>query len=143
MTTTESTSERIARLYLDVFNHRKLDALDELLAPEFVSHLRVGDISGLESFRAVMDDFYTAFPDVLWEVDEWVFTEERAVIRYHWLGTQTESWLGIPPTHKIVRGEGLELLHIAKGRIVEVWNYSDIMGLAAQLQAPEPLDIEF
>jgi steroid delta-isomerase-like uncharacterized protein len=138
----ESTSERIARLYFIVFNDRELDALDQLLAPEFVSHLRVGDVRGIDSFRQVMVDFYRAFPDVHWIVDEWVFTEERVVVRYHWQGTQTEPWLGIPPTHKLVRGEGLELLHIADGRITEVWNYSDIMGLAAQLQAPGPLDIE-
>lgn len=142
MTEPESTSERISRLYLDIFNARKLDLLDELLAPEFVSHLRVGEIRGIEAFRAVMTDFYTAFPDVQWFVDEWVFTQERAVIRYHWQGTQAEAWLGIPPTHKIVRGEGLELLWIRDGRITEVWNYSDLMGLAAQLQAPHPLDIE-
>lgn len=142
MTEPESPSERIARLYLAVFNDRRLDTLDELLAPGFVSHLRVGDLCGIPAFRAVMESFYEAFPDVRWIVDEWVFTQDRVVCRYHWEGTQVEPWLGIPPTHKLVRGEGLELLHIRDGQLAEVWNYSDIMGLAAQLQARSPLDIE-
>lgn len=143
MNETETSSERLARLYLAIFNDRNLEVLDEILAPNFVSHLRVGDVRGIAAFRAVMDDFYRCFDDARWVVDEWVFAHERVVIRYHWQGIQVEPWLGIPPTHKLVRAEGLELLHMAEGRIVEVWNYSDIMGLAAQLQAPAPLDIAF
>ena len=138
----ETTSERIGRLYLAVFNDRRLELLDELLAADFVSHLRVGDVRGVAGFRAVMDSFYEAFPDVRWIVDEWVFADDRIVCRYHFQGTQVEPWLGIPPSHKLVRCEGLELLHVRDGRIAEVWNYSDIMGLAAQLQAERPLDIE-
>jgi steroid delta-isomerase-like uncharacterized protein len=138
--TTEN--EALARKYLALFNDRKLDVLDDLLTPDFVSHLRVGELRGLDRFKAMMSSFYEAFPDVRWMVDEWVFAQNRAVIRYSWSGTQRAAWLGIPPTHKIVRGEGLELLHMKDGRISEVWNYSDIMGLAAQLQAPKPLDIE-
>ncbi len=143
MTESEPTSERVARLYIAAFNDRDLDALDHLLAPDFVSHLRIGDLRGIDSFRAAMVEFYRSFPDVRWFVDEWVFVHDRVVVRYHWQGTQVEPWLGIPPTHKLVRGEGLELLHMVDGRIVEVWNYSDIMGLAAQLQAPAPLDLAF
>lgn len=135
-------NERVAREYFSVFNDRNLAALRDILAPDFVSHLRVGELRGIESFNALMGGFYEAFPDAEWIADEWVFTQDRVVLRYHWQGTQQAAFLGIPPTHKTVRGEGLELLHIADGRITEVWNYSDIMGMAAQLSAPAPLDIE-
>ncbi|MBK9646891.1 MAG: hypothetical protein IPO67_17330 [Deltaproteobacteria bacterium] len=38
--------------------------------------------------------------------------------------------------------EGIELLHVADGKIREIWNYADIMGLAAQLGAEAPLTVE-
>ena len=138
----ESDSERIGRSYLRVFNDRNLDILDELLHPDFVSHLRVGELRGVEPFRQMMRGFYDAFPDARWFVDEWVFTENRVVLRYHCEGTQVAAFLGIPATQKRVRVEGLELLHLKDRQIVEVWNYSDLMGLAAQLQAPDPLAME-
>ena len=134
-----SSNERIGRAYLAVFNDRALGALDDLLTDDFVSHLRVGEVRGKLSFKALMEAFYEAFPDARWTVDEWIFTEDRVVIRYHWEGTHAAAWLGIPPTHQRVRAEGLELLHLRGARICEVWNYSDLMGLAAMLGAPEPL----
>lgn len=138
----DAINQRIAHHYLAIFNDRDLDALHEIIAPDFVSHMRVGDIRGIAAFRAVLESFYEAFPDVHWVVDEWVFTQDRVVCRYHFEGTQVAPWLGIPPSHKLVRGEGLELLHLRDGLIVEVWNYADLMGLAAQLHAPGPLGIE-
>ena len=141
MTNLKTEHERLARAYLRVFNERRLDLFEEIASPDFVSHLRVGDLRGIARFKAMMVDFFEAFPDVRWIVDEWVFAEERVVVRYHWEGTQRAAWLGIPASHKPVRGEGLELIHFAGGRITEIWNYSDIMGLAAQLHAPAPLEL--
>ncbi|MCA9548588.1 MAG: ester cyclase [Myxococcales bacterium] len=134
-------NERLGRAYLAIFNDHDLDACDRLLTEDFVSHLRVGEVRGVEAFKALMTGFFEAFPDAHWTVDEWIFTEDRVVIRYHWEGTQQAAWLGIPPTHQRVRAEGLELLHVRDGRIFEVWNYSDLMGMAALLGAPEPLAI--
>lgn len=140
--THETESERLGRLYLSLFNERSLETLDELLHPDFTSHLRIGEVRGVERFRALMESFYRAFPDAKWTVDEWLFLEDRVVLRYHWEGTQAEPFLGIPVSTVRVRTEGLELLHLEGGRIREVWNYSDLMGLAAQLHAPNPLSLE-
>lgn len=131
-------NERIARGYVALFNDHALEGFRALLTEDFVSHLRVGEVRGLESFEALMKSFYEAFPDAQWSVDEWIYTQDRVVIRYHWEGTHAAAWLGLPPTHQRVRAEGLELLHIRGDRICEIWNYSDLLGMAALLTASAP-----
>ena len=136
------TPEQLVALYFDTVNDQRLDDLSIILADEFVSHLRIGDLRGVPRFCELMRLFYRAFPEARWHADEIITTANRATVRYHWEGVQRDAFLGIPATHKMVRAEGLELLHVARGQIVEIWNYSDIMGLAAQLRAPDPLSME-
>ncbi|MEY3214145.1 MAG: hypothetical protein RIT28_4626 [Pseudomonadota bacterium] len=135
-------ARRLALTYVELLNARRLDELSLALAETLVSHLRVGDIVGITAFQGVMQMAYEAFPGVIWELDELVVTADRAVLRYHFDAVQRGPFLGIPASHRMVRLEGIELLHIVDGRIQEIWNYADIMGLAAQLGAEAPLALE-
>jgi steroid delta-isomerase-like uncharacterized protein len=134
-------ARRLAVSYVELLNARRLDALAEVLSEGLVSHLRVGDIVGLPSFRGVMQMAYDAFPGLIWELDELVVTPDRAVLRYHFDAVQRGPFLGIPASHRMVHLEGIELLHIRDGKVHEIWNYADIMGLAAQLGAEAPLAV--
>lgn len=134
-------ARRLALAYVDLLNTRRLDALGEVLDSALVSHLRVGDIVGIESFRGVMQMAYDAFPGVIWELDELVVTPDRAVLRYHFDAVQRGPFLGIPASHRMVHLEGIELLHVQDGKVREIWNFADVMGLAAQLGAEAPLSL--
>ncbi|MCK6520635.1 ester cyclase [Myxococcota bacterium] len=135
-------ARRLAQTYVELLNERRLPELGAVLAPTLVSHLRVGDIVGVEAFRGVMQMAYEAFPGVVWVIDELIATPDRAVVRYHFDAVQRGPFLGIPASHRMVHLEGVELLHIADGKIHTIWNYADIMGLAAQLGAEAPLAVE-
>ena len=132
----------LALAYLSVINERRFDAFADVLGDDLVSHLRVGDIVGLPAFVAVMEMCYEAFPGVVWEVDELIVTHDRAVVRYHFDAVQRGPFLGIPASHRMAHLEGVEVLHVRDGRVREIWNYADIMGLAAQLGAERPLALE-
>lgn len=136
------TELELAEHYVDLLNERRLDELDSILPADFASHLRVGDISGREPFKALVRSLYDGIPDVLWTVEEYICAPGRVVIRYFFQGTHMGPFLGIPPCHKLVRLEGAEVLHIRDGRIHEIWNYTDVMGLASRLQSIEPLSVE-
>ncbi len=138
----DRTSEEIARLYFDIFNERALDELDDLLTEDFVSHLRVGDVEGREPFKVMMVDLYEAFPDMEWILDELICTADRVIYRYAFQGTHRGAFMGIAPSNKFIRAEGAEVLHLANGWVTEVWNYTDLMGLAARLHATHPLSME-
>jgi hypothetical protein len=44
---------------------------------------------------------------------------------------------------RVTPGERIELLHAEGGRLVEIWNYADVMGLAAQMASRDPFGLEF
>lgn len=132
-------AEEIVRCYFDACNDRRLDALDAVFVPEIVSHLRVGDIVGLARLKSLMLHVYDAFPDVLWTPLETIHAPHRAVCRYYFEGTHLGPFLGIAPTHRRVRIDACEVIHHRDGWAHEIWNYADLMGLAAQVNAVNPL----
>lgn len=129
-----STREAL-QLYVAILNERRLDEAPTLIAEDFVSHLRIGDVAGLEGFHAMMSEFFFAFPDVKFIIDESLVSEDRGVLRFHWVAPHRQAWLGIPPTDRMIRGEGVEILHVRDGLIHEIWNFADLLGLAAQMGA--------
>jgi steroid delta-isomerase-like uncharacterized protein len=143
MTDPTQLAHQLAERYVALLNERAMDAFEEVLDPDIVSHLRIGDIKGSERFRGLMEQTYEAFPGIVWEVYEYICTPGRAVIRYYFDAVQRGPWLGMPASHRMVHLEGVEVLHIEEGRIREIWNYADVMGIAAQLRAADPLALRF
>jgi predicted ester cyclase len=134
----ERSTSTLSELYLRALLTHDFEAFDEVLAPRMVIHSRFGDIAGRERFKALLRALRAAFPDITWTIDELIVTEARMVFRYSFEGTHLAPYLGIAATQKRVRIEGLELLHARDGWFVELWTYSDMMGLASQLHAPKP-----
>lgn len=139
MTDPTAEARDLATRYVECLNERRMDALFEILAPDMVSHLRVGNIRGIDRFIALMEETYVAFPGVLWEIDDAVYGPQRAVLRYHFDAVHRAAWMGVPASHRMVHLEGCEILEVEEHRIGQIWNFADVMGLAAQLRAADPL----
>lgn len=133
------TPESLTHDYVRACNERDLALLDEVFTEDFVSHLRLGDVFGLPAFKNLMVHVFEAFPDVTWTMQEGIYTADRAVLRYSFTGTHRAPFLGIAPSGLTVATEGCEVAHVVGDRITEIWNYADIMGLAARLRSPDPL----
>lgn len=129
----------LARRYVDAVNERALDELDLVFPPGFISHLRVGDIVGLDRFKEMIRECYAAFPDIVWTPVEEIYAPGRAILRYYFEGTHLGPFLGVPPSHRRVRVDACEVMVVEGGWIPEIWNYADLMGLGAQINAVHPL----
>ncbi|HRE88191.1 MAG TPA: ester cyclase [Myxococcota bacterium] len=137
-----NTPESLTQGYFRACNERDFALLDQVFAPGFVSHLRLGDVVGLPAFKALMVQFFEAFPDVHWTMQEGIYTADRGVMRYSFRGTHKAPFLGMAPSGLTIDAEGCEVAHIVGDKIVEIWNYTDLMGLAAQLRYPDPLAVK-
>lgn len=63
------------------------------------------------------------------------------VMRFTWRAKHTGEYpyLPNPPTGKEVILEGCDVYHWANGKVIEVWEFSDYLGLFTQLGAIPPL----
>ena len=88
---------------------------------------------GREGYKTIMARYQSAFPDRKTTVEDWIVEGDKVVGRYTFEGTHTGPLPGIPPTGKHVKTTGVTILRIARGKIVEVWSFSDALGMLQQL----------
>lgn len=111
-----------------------LAIIDEIIAPDFVSHSAPPGIpAGREGVRQWLMLFRNAFSDLYAHTQDIVVGEDKVVLRFLGGGTHDGDFFGIPPTGKHAEMTGINILRIANGQIVEHWGNSDDMGFMRQL----------
>jgi steroid delta-isomerase-like uncharacterized protein len=128
----------VQRFYEELWNRGNLDAADELVAEDYIRHdLRPGDAPpGPEGQKAVAKKFRAAFPDVRLEVEAMVGEGDLVVARWRMTGTHSGAWGDVAPTERRVCFSGVNFFRIVDGKIAEIWNVRDDLGLREQLGVP-------
>jgi steroid delta-isomerase-like uncharacterized protein len=120
----------------DVINKRNLDAVDTLVADDFVEHVPfAGQGPGRAGLRYAIGLLLTAFPGIHWVVDEQVAEGNKVVSRFTWTGTHRGPFLGVPPTGRRVRVWGVVIDVVHGGQFTESRLIMDTFGLMQQLGA--------
>jgi steroid delta-isomerase-like uncharacterized protein len=134
----EANKRLVLRFYEELWNRGNYDAANDLVAADYVRHdLRPGDAPpGPAGQKAVAQRFRAAFPDVSLDVEAIIAEGDLVVARWTMSGTHRGSWGTVEATGRIVRFSGVNFFRIAEGRIAEIWNLRDDLGLREQLGAP-------
>jgi steroid delta-isomerase-like uncharacterized protein len=134
----ETNKELIRRFYEEVWARGNLDVADELFADDYVRHdFRGGEPeSGAEGQKQIAAAFRAAFPDLTWDVDFILADGDFVAGRWTATGTHQASWAGVEPTGRSMRFSGINVFRFADGKVVEIWNHRDDLGLMQQLGAP-------
>jgi predicted ester cyclase len=118
----------------EVASNGNYDALDEILAPDFVDHDPAPDqdpgVEGLKGFFRMMR---SAFPDLKAEAIELVADNDKVAMSYTLSGTQNGKFMGVDPTGKSFKVTALQLARFEDGRCVERWGSTDELGILKQL----------
>ena len=135
---TEENKKVSWRLQEEVFGQGKLELVDELLAPDYVSHAP-GDPElsrGPEDIKQIVRAYHSAFPDINFAVEKQVAEGDMVVTRWTTRGTHDKGeMLGLPPTGKQIEVTGITVNRISEGKIAEDWTVWDSLGLLRQLGA--------
>src|SRR5918994_4674741 len=97
--------------------------------------------SNFEGMRMFYDALWRAFPDSHLVIDDLIVEGDKAVSRYIFTGTQKGQFMGIPPSGKRVKIDGMTILYFdkssssSKKKCIERWNMPDMMGLMQQIGA--------
>jgi steroid delta-isomerase-like uncharacterized protein len=135
---TTKTLSDIAARWMEFWRGGNLSDFDRLHAENFIDHSPSGRGAGRDDFRRGIVDLYAAFPDFKAVIEDIVIDSQsnKAVIRWSAVGTFRDDFLGYPATNKIIRFQGIEIIKIADGRVVERWGEWDALGLIEQLSDP-------
>jgi predicted ester cyclase len=134
---TPAQHESLIRRYLDeVFNGHHLDGLDTFLAADLASHwLGMETLHGIPAWKAAMGDFFAAFPDLTYRLDDCFFVADKGVWRGTWHGTQRGDWAGVAASGREATWTAVIIGRFADGKLVEDWVEFDRLGLFRQLGA--------
>ncbi len=122
------------RRIFESLNAHDPDALEEVIATNFVEHnTPPGQDPSLEGVKQQISMLFTAFPDVQFMLDDLIAEGDKVVARARMTGTQQGEFMGIPATGKQVTQTGIQIVRIARGKVVESWLQVDNLGLMQQL----------
>jgi steroid delta-isomerase-like uncharacterized protein len=126
----EENKALVLREQQELWHHTgSLDAAEELYAAEQA-----------EAARQEAADYRRGFPDVANTIEDLIAEGDKVVARWRSRATHKGEYMGIPPTGREVEVTGITLYRIQAGKIAEVWNVEDKLGLLQQIGAFAELD---
>lgn len=130
---TDEARVLVERFYAEIINAHSLDALDDLVAPEFVEH-GTPPAKGRAAFCEFLSGFFSGLPDVRLEVDDWIIDGEKVVARCRVYGTHRGEFLGYAPTGRRVEWTAIHIWRVSDGLLRERWSQADLLGIVEQLR---------
>ena len=129
-------NKKIVRRYQEIYNSNDLGTLDEVVSQDLLTpKIMPGIPTGIEGAKAAHRIMLAGFPDYQTSIDD-IFAEgDKVAARITMSGTNSGSFMGIPPTGKHVSFTGIYIARIANGKIVEHWGEEDGVSLLQQLGA--------
>ena len=137
----EENKALFQRWFEEVWNKGRAEAIDEMFAADGVAH-GLTDASGAElrgpaHFREFHRSFREAFPDIRVTVEDVLAEGDKVSGRCSVRGTHRSDALGFAVTNRAVAFDGMCIVRIRDGQIVEAWNNFDFLSMYQQLGAVE------
>lgn len=122
--------------YYEVWARGDVDALNDFCTPDFAGHDPSGaaafDIEGLKARLAL---FVGGLPDFRVASEDTIAQGDRVVMRWRTRGTFSGEMMGRAPTRERLEFTGITIYRLRDGKIAELWNESDALGLLTSIGA--------
>lgn len=127
-------NKQIVRRYQEIYNSNNLDSLSEVVAEDLLTpKIMPGIPSGIGGAKAAHQIMLAGFPNYQTVIEDMIAEGDKVAARITMSGTNTGSFMGIPPTGKHITFTGIYIARIANGKIVEHWGEEDGVSLLQQL----------
>jgi steroid delta-isomerase-like uncharacterized protein len=124
------------RWFQEVWNEGQMQTVHELFDANGIARGQRGaeaEIHGPEEFVKFVGEIRGAFPDIKVTVEDVFGAGDKVVLRWSGVMTHSGDALGMPPSGKTVRSQGITIARIVDGRIVEGWDCWDQLGMLEQI----------
>jgi len=134
----EGENRRLVRHYFDLLNGSDLSGLEEIISPDvvFFGPRAPEGIYGREAFIEFLVALLRELSDLRFAVSEMVAEGNGVAIVFTmtWMHTSEEGHA------KVIETEGMELFHIADGRIQQINAYLDRLRTLVEMGVVSPPD---
>jgi steroid delta-isomerase-like uncharacterized protein len=129
----------VRRWFEEVWNRGREEAIDELFDEEGVAHGLADEagaaLRGPTGFKPFFRRFREAFPEMEVVVEDTVSEGDKVAARCTVRGRHRGDALGFKATDSPVEFDGICIVRVRGGKIVEAWNNFDFMSMFQQLGA--------
>jgi predicted ester cyclase len=87
-----------------------------------------------EGFKQFIYLLWKGFPDIKIKFEDIIIEGDKVACRYYLAGTHRGEFLGIRPTDKQFRVNGMTVFSFGDGKVMHRWNLVDTMSLMEQLK---------
>jgi len=111
------------------------ETLKELLAPDYAFYYPSNSPNPVsrEELIEFVKMYRKAIPDISMSIEELISTEDKIIIRFIERGTHIGEFMGIPATGNKYETSGIGIILIESGKIVEMREEYNVLGLYQQL----------
>src|SRR5215218_6338016 len=113
----------LARRFLQARGQGDLDAMEQMMAPDFVDHtLAPGQAPDREAYKRQVAEYAAAFSDLTYTIEDQVAGGEKVVTRFIVRGTHDRRELmGVAPTGREATNIAIAIHRIVGGKIAVEW----------------------
>ena len=129
----------VRRWFKEVWNERRLETIDELMAPNAVAHDLGGpgaSTKGPAAFRAAAAQMQSAFGKMNVTIEDIFGVDDRVAVRFTVALENTGNLGDLPPTGRGASIPVMCIVHLRGGQIVEGWNFWDVSAALRTANAP-------
>ena len=137
--TRTETNKVIARRFVEeVFEQGDEDAVDELVADDFIPHNWATDDRGPQAVKQAIARARKGLEDAHLSVEDVFGEDDKVAVRLSSTARQTGEFMGLPPSGKTYTIEEIHVFRITDGKVAEHWHQGDFLGMFRQLGATPP-----
>jgi predicted ester cyclase len=134
---TEKNKVLLRRWFDEVWNKRRPEAIDEMLASDAIVHGLSDDpespLEGPSGFKPFHEIFRGAFADIEVVIEDMIAERDKVAARCSVRAKHAGDHLGIAATGAAVDFTGIAIVRVRDGKFVEAWNNFDFMRMNKQI----------
>jgi C-1 hydroxylase len=130
-------NKQIVRRFIEAYNNRKLDLIDDFIASDYVDHTNKLDRNGLKQMIGIG---INAFPDWNEAIEDIIAEGDKVWVLISYTGTHKGQFMGLPPTDRKITSKAVDIYRVVDGKLAEYWNVTDNVNILKQTGAIEVTD---
>jgi steroid delta-isomerase-like uncharacterized protein len=135
---TDANKAVVRRFVQEVFEKLRPDAVDELVADDFISHTFPATNDGKAYLRQATERMAKVLSDIRFVIEDMIGEGDRVAVRLTASATLVGEFEGMAAAGKSYEIGEIHIFRIRDGLIVEHWHQYDAAGMKRQLGGNQP-----